>query len=139
MAKTKMRSVVLPAGWYRFEVVSYRSELARAGDSTNYIFELVCRSDTKKFDGVHISHYFNSKVKGYMLPFFEACGVIDDYEDYVYPFPRLFPRLRFGLNAPVDKPNKSVGATIEAFVRPGEYRGYPTNELTLFRSSDGID
>ena len=34
------RSVTLPAGWYSFVVRSFRTELSKAGDSTNYILGL---------------------------------------------------------------------------------------------------
>ena len=86
MATGNKHGIVLPLGWYSFEVVSYRTELSKAGDSINYIFELVCRSDNQRFSGVRITHYFNSKAMGLMVVFLEACGAID----YVYPFPRLF-------------------------------------------------
>ncbi len=74
-----------------------------------------------------------------MVPFLEACGAID----YVYPFPRLFPRLRFNLTETAfghkDTLNKCIGKTIKVFVRSSEYRGYPTNELAQFRSGSRID
>jgi len=71
---------------------------------------------------------------GIMIPFLEACGAIE----YVYPFPRLFPHLRFSFTGMAlghkDTLNKCIGATIEGFVRRGKDMGYPTSELTLFHS-----
>ena len=93
MATGNRHGVILPMGWYNFEVVSYRTGLSKAGDSTNYMFELVCRSENERFNGVRNTHHFSSKALGFMVPFLEACGAID----YVHPFPRLFPRLRFNL------------------------------------------
>ena len=138
MATGNRRGVILPVGWYNFDVVSYRERLSKAGDSTNYMFEFVCRSKNERFNGVCITHHFSSKAMGFMVPFLEACGAID----YVYPFPRLFPRLRFNLNGTAfghkDTLNKCIGKTIKVFVRSGEYRGYLTNELTQFHSGDGV-
>ena len=139
MATGNRHGVILPMGWYNFEVVSYRTGLSKAGDSTNYMFELVCRSENERFNGVRNTHNFSSKALGFMVPFLEACGAID----YVHPFPRLFPRLRFNLTRTAfghrDTLNKCIGKTIKVFVRSGEYRGYVTNELTQFRSGDGVD
>ena len=72
MATNNRRGVVLAVGWHDFEVVSYRSEISKAGDSTNYIFELVCRDDNEGSCGVHITQRFNSKAKGYLDAFLEA-------------------------------------------------------------------
>ena len=138
MATGNRRGVILPVGWYNLDVVSYRVELSKAGDSTNYILKLVFRSENERFNGVCITYYFSSKAMGFMVSFLEACGAIG----YVYPFPRLLPRLRFNLNGTAfghkDTLNKCIGKTIEVFVRSGEYRGYLTNELTQFRSGDGV-
>ena len=110
------RGVILPSDWYKFDIMSYRKELAKAGDSTNYIFELVSKSSNEKFNSVPITQRFNSKAKGFMIPFIEACGAtVAAGKKY--------------------DPNNCVSKTIEAFARVGEYNGNPKNELTQFRAA----
>ena len=108
------RGVILPADWYKFKIESYRSELSKAGDSTNYIYELVSQNANEKFNNIPITHRFNSKAKGFMIPFLDACGA------------NVKPGTKYD-------PNNCVGKAIQAYARVGEYNGNPKNELTQFR------
>ena len=116
------RSVILPAGWHSFVVRSFRTELSKAGDSTNYIFVLVSQNSNDKFNNVLITHLFNSKAKGFMIPFLEACDES--------PKRRWWQRLAPGKQY---DPNDCVDKVIKCYVRVGEYNGKPVNELTQFR------
>ena len=122
------RSVTLPAGWYSFVVRSFRAELSKAGDSTNYIFELVSQNSNDKFNNVLITHRFNSKAKGFMIPFLEACDE--------RPKRRWWQRL-----APSEQhnPKDCVDKIIRAYARVGEYNGKRRNELTQFRPAAAVD
>ena len=110
------RGVILPSDWYKFNIQSYRAELSKAGDSTNFIFELVSKNSNEKFNNVPLTHRFNSKAKGFMIPFLEACGAkVEAGKKY--------------------DPNQCVDKSIEAYSRVGEYNGNPKNELTQFRAA----
>lgn len=112
------RGTILPADWYTFNVVSYESKLSKAGDSTNYVFGLVTTgTKDERFNGVPITHRFNSKAKGFIRPFLEACGA------------EIAVNKSFNLN-------QCVGKTVKAFVRVGEWENQPKNELAQFSPVD---
>ena len=110
------RGTILPSDWYVFNVTNYRSEVSKAGDSTNFVFEFISKSSSEKFNGVPVTHRFNTKSKGYIRPFLEACGAtVEAGKQYDL--------------------NDCVGKAVRSFVRVGEYNGNPKNELTQFQKA----
>ena len=109
------RGTILPSDWYTFDVTSYRSEVSKAGDSTNFVFEFTSKASDEKFNNVPVTHRFNTKAKGYIRPFLEACGA------------KVEAGKQYDLNS-------CVGKTVRAYNRVGEYNGNPKNELTQFQA-----
>jgi hypothetical protein len=73
-----LRSKIVKPSWYKVRINKVSEANSKKGDSTNYLIddaEIVCDDETgdTEFAGVPTPYWnFNSKAKGFMIPFFEA-------------------------------------------------------------------
>ena len=109
------RSILVTPGWYRVRIDGNSEALSKAGDSTNYLFDatILFNADDKseEFADVPTPYWnFNSKAKGFMIPFFVALGE------------EVIAESRFDMS-------NAVGKEIDVFIENAIYDGNMKNNI----------
>lgn len=117
--KDLLRGKVVKPNYYLVEIGSASEPMSKDGGSTNYLIDdatiLEDETGDKEFTGVPTPRWsFNSKAKGFMIPFFESLNGGEKIE--------ANSRMRFD--------NSSLqGKKIYVFIGNKEYEGRMVNEI----------
>ena len=109
------RSKVVTPAWYRVRIEGVGEAPSKAGDSTNYTIDgtilFNAEDKTTTFADVPTPYWnFNTKAKGFMVPFFEALGGTVE------------PGSRFDFN-------NAIGKEIDVFIENKDFEGRMVNNL----------